>query len=438
MSTRICLALTLLVTVRAWSQVDTTVLPIDQPRMLTPPPVSGRSYPTEVGSESRSNYLRAGVTFAIAHNDNVVAEVATGPVSDILYSVWPTIEIDQSTARLHWTLNYSPGFTLYQETSALNQSNQDLTLDFLYRLSPHTTISLRDSLQKTSNVFNQPDPLAGGVVSGDAQAPGITVIAPTADQLSNQANIGFTYQFSRSGMVGGDGSFTDVYYLNPAQSPGLYDSSSRGGSAFYSHRLSMKQYVGTTFTYSQITAYPVDAQSETSTDTLFLFYTRYLRPTLSVSLSGGPQYFNIAQLPLKTSSGWAPAGVVSMGWQGSRTSLAGSYLRSVTGGGGLVGAFYSNNAITSARWQMTHTWNAGVAGAYAINKNVTPYLPLASPGGHSISGTVSFQHSFTDRIRGDFGYTHVHQSYAGIPLISGAPDTNREFVSITYQFAKPL
>jgi len=73
-----------------------------------------------------------------------------------------------------------------------------------------------------------------------------------------------------------------------------------------------------------------------------------------------------------------------------------------------------------------------------MNKNVTPYLPLASPGGHSISGTVSLQHSFSDRIRADCGYTHVHQSYAGIPLISGAPDTNREFISITYQFAKPL
>jgi len=438
MSTRICLALMLFVAVRAWPQVDTTLLPIDQPRMLTPPPVSGKSYPTEIGSEGRSNYLRAGVTFATAHNDNVVAEVASGPVSDILYSVWPTIEIDQSTARLHWTLNYSPGFTLYQKTSALNQSNQDLALDFRYRLSPHTTVSMRDSLHKTSNVFNQADPLAEGAVSGTAQAPVIGLIAPTADQLSNLANIGLTYQFSRSSMVGGDGSFTDVYYLNPSQSPGLYDSCSRGGSAFYSHRSSIKQYVGTTYTYSQIIAYPADAQSETRTDTLFLFYTLYVRPTLSISVSGGPQYFNVAQRPLKTSSGWSPAGMVSMGWQGSRASLAGSYLRSVSGGGGLVGAFYSNNAMTSARWQLTRTWNAGAAGAYAMNKNVTPYLPLASPGGHSISGTVSLQHSFSDRIRADCGYTHVHQSYAGIPLISGAPDTNREFISITYQFAKPL
>jgi hypothetical protein len=438
MWTRISFALTLFFALRAWSQVDTTLLPLDQPRMLIPPPVSGTNYPTEIGSEARFNYLRAGVTFSLAHNDNVVAEAAAGPVSDILYSVWPTIQIDKRTERLHWTLDYDPGFTLYQKTSALNQSNQDLTLDFRYRLSPHTTISLRDSLQKTSNVFNQPDPLGGGAVSGGAQGPVISVIAPTADQLSNVASVGVTDQFSRSGMVGGDASFTDVYYLDPAQSPGLYDSSSRGGSGFYSHRLSLRQYVGGTYTYSQISAYPKNAQSETRTNTPYLFYTLYMRPTLSVSVSGGPQYFSVAQKPLKSTSGWSPAGTVSMGYQGSRTTLAASYLRSVSGGGGLVGAFHSNSAMTSERWQLTRTWNAGVAGAYAINKNVTPYLPLASPGGHSISGTVSFQHSFSDRIRADFGYTHVRQSYPGIPLISGAPNTNREFVSITYQFSKPL
>ena len=190
MLTRICFALTLLFAIRAWPQVDTTLLPLDQPRMLIPPPVSGTNYPTEIGSESRFNYLRAGVTFSIAHNDNVVAEAAAGPVSDIVYSVWPTIQIDKRTERLHWTLDYNPGFTLYQKTSALNQSNQDLALDFRYRLSPHTTISLRDSLQKTSNVFNQPDPLGGGAVSGGTQGSVISVIAPTADQLSNVASVG--------------------------------------------------------------------------------------------------------------------------------------------------------------------------------------------------------------------------------------------------------
>ena len=37
--------------------------------MKTPPPVSGQSYPTQVTSEERSNYLRAGVAFTSAYTE---------------------------------------------------------------------------------------------------------------------------------------------------------------------------------------------------------------------------------------------------------------------------------------------------------------------------------------------------------------------------------
>ena len=42
----------------------------DDSQMMTPPPVSSQSYPTEVGAEVRSNYLRAGLSFATAYIDN--------------------------------------------------------------------------------------------------------------------------------------------------------------------------------------------------------------------------------------------------------------------------------------------------------------------------------------------------------------------------------
>ena len=36
----------------------------------------------------------------------------------------------------------------------------------------------------------------------------------------------------------------------------------------------------------------------------------------------------------------------------------------------------------------------------------------------------------------EFGYTRLHQSYSGIAVISNAPNTNREFISISYQFTR--
>jgi hypothetical protein len=73
----ICVGLLLGLTVPLWSQVDN---PPSQPvaaygtgsgtennnnddRMLTPPPVSGQSYPTSGTAGERSNYLRGGLSF---------------------------------------------------------------------------------------------------------------------------------------------------------------------------------------------------------------------------------------------------------------------------------------------------------------------------------------------------------------------------------------
>jgi outer membrane protein assembly factor BamA len=128
----------------------------------------------------------------------------------------------------------------------------------------------------------------------------------------------------------------------------------------------------------------------------------------------------------------------SLGWQGRRTTFAAGYSRSVTAGGGLIGAFNSNAANATARWQMKRAWSIGSAASYAIYQNVTPHLTFANPGGHSISGSVSVQHSIGEHFNVEAGYTRLHQSFSEIAVISGQPDTNREFISISYQFNRAL
>src|SRR5271163_4548130 len=168
---RICLSLILIGAIPVWSQVgtsttETTTNPSNESQMQTPPPVSGEAYPTAVGSQARSNYLRTGWTTSIAYSDNVLGDVDAKPISDISYSIWPTIAIDKTTSRLRLTSIYSPGFTVYQHTSALNQADQNMTFNLQYRLSPHLTASVQDTLLKSSNVFNQLDPLSRGSISG--------------------------------------------------------------------------------------------------------------------------------------------------------------------------------------------------------------------------------------------------------------------------------
>jgi hypothetical protein len=268
------------------------------------------------------------------------------------------------------------------------------------------------------------------------------VVPPVADRLSNNADAEISYQFARMSMVGASGTFTNLHYPDPAEVPGLYDSSSKGGSAFYNHRLSKKNYLGVQYQYSRILAFPVGPQFDTQTHTLFLFYTVYFKPTLSLSLSGGPQRYEASQGSLFDSHSWSPAVNASLGWRGRFTTFAASYSRTVSGGGGLVGAFESNSATASARWQMARMWSIGTAASYAIYKNVLTSVPASvginTQGGHSIAGTVSLQHPIGQHFNAELGYTRMHQSYSGITVVSVAPDTNREYISISYRFNRPL
>jgi len=446
MTSRFLLALALLVALPVWSQVNDNAAPAanDNPanedaRMLIPPPVTGEAYATAPEAEVRSNYLRAGVVFNTEYTDNVLAGITAKPVSDIDYSVWPTITFDETTTRLHSILTYAPGFTVYQRTSGRNEADQNAGVDIQYRLSPHLTASVRDSFQKASSVFSQPDSFSAAPVYGTAQAPTAAVIPPVADRLTNNANAELSYQFSRTGMIGGSGTFTNLHFPDPTEVPGLYDSSSSGASAFYSHRLSKKHYIGAQYQYSRILAFPAGPQFETLTHTIFGFYTIYFTPTFSLSLSAGPQYYQTTQSSLLNSHSWEPASTASLGWQGQHATFAASYSRTVTGGGGLLGAFESNAANASARWQLTRTWNIGAAVSYSIFKNLVS-VPVAesTQGGHSTSGNVSVRHPIGQYFEAELGYTRLHQSYGGIPLIAVAPDTNLESISISYHFNRPL
>jgi hypothetical protein len=313
MLTRICFGLALLVAMPLWSQVEpsaTGPAPTSGDPMQTPPPVSGESYPTATGAETRSNELRGGLTFETAYDDNVLASETTAPVSDFSYSIRPTIAIDQMTSRLHNNFSYSPGFTLYQRTTGRNEIDQSASAKSQYRLSPHISLSAIDTFQKSTNVFNQP--FSG--VSGSTQAPIEALVAPFAAQLGNTANASLSYQFSRNGMIGGGGSSSIVDYLNPAQASGIPNSNSRSGSGFYNLRLSGNQYIGVNYQYSWMTSSGASGGSETKVETVYSFYTLYLKHALSLSVSGGPQHFDVTQPSLPETASWTPAVTASMGW----------------------------------------------------------------------------------------------------------------------------
>ena len=394
-----------------------------------------------VGSESRTNYLSGGMYFTGAYNDNVYPGGSSEPIADFTYSVFPTIAFQMTRPRQSETFRYSPGFTLYQRNSALNQITQSAQAAFQYRLTAHTTFTLNDAFSQNSNAFTQPN-LAGVAVSGSTQNSVTGIIAPYAETLMNKLQGNVTYQISATGMIGGGGSFDILNYPNPQQVVGLYNFKTSSVSAFYNRRLSSTQYIGGNYQYARSdTSSPITTISTGSTSRIngmSLFYSHYFGRTLSFSLSGGAQHVDQSFSVAPATASWMPQGMGSVGWQTERFNLAASFSRSVSAGNGFYGAFNSTNANVSTSWQMSRIWSARLGGAYMLTKSVTPQVISSRADGHSIFGDFSVERRIGEHFTAAVGYTRLHQTYGRIPAISVNPDANREYVSVSYNFTRPL
>jgi hypothetical protein len=411
-------------------------------RMLTPAPVSGQPFPTEPVSEERSNYLRYGLSFTSAYTDNALGAVNGHRISDVSYSLAPTVAVGETTSHAHLLVSYAPGFTFYQRTSALNEADQNALIGLEWRLSPHVTVTARDSFQKSSSVFNQPDLGSAGSVSGGTEGGNFSVIAPLADRLSNSGNAGISYQFGPNSMVGASGTFSNLHYPNPTQVSGLYDTSSQGGSAFYAWRAGKMHYFGATYQYQRLMSYPSAGLSETQTQAAILFYSLNPTPRFAISVFGGPQHSDTIQPPSQSQpspelKAWNPEGGASAGWQGRVSTFAVAYNHSIASGGGLIGAVHMDSATAFVRQQVNRSFSASVSAGYVQNNVVGSVLP-GTYSGHSFSGTASVQQQVGQHLGVQLGYTRLHQDYSNVAVIALTPDTNREFVSLAYQFARPL
>jgi hypothetical protein len=414
--------------------------PEDQ--MQVPPPVAVESYPMTFVSEGRSNYLLYGLAFSTGYMDHVQGYGVLGG-SDESYSLAPVISIDTKSPRLQLVATYAPGFTFYQHTSALNESDHNASLKFKYRLSPHVTFSAEDAFVKSSNIFNQQNLGPALSVSGGTDTTNVSVMAPVGDRFSNSGTAGLNYQFSLNGMLGVSGSFTFLDYPNPSQVPGLYDSRSIAGSAFYSHRISKMHYVGATYQHQSLLSYPVEGQSKTLTDAVLLFYTLYPTSHVSISIFGGPQYSDtfLPVLLLGTTSqkmsSWNPAAGASLSWQGKLTSIAFSYSHLITPGWGLSGAVLADAGNAAIQRKLSMNLSVSVDAGYARTQEINSSMS-GSSNGDSLFGTASLQRPIGQHLAVQIGYSRLHQSYAQVTALAATPNTNRFFVSLSCHFLRPL
>jgi len=414
--------------------------------MTTPSIVGGMGSSLAFTSETeRSNYLRGGLSGTVAYQDNVFSEVGNVG-SDVSYTLGPFITLDLTRPRYRLDFTYSPGFTFYQRHSSLDQTSQALGLNFSFRLSPHVTFTAQDSFAKTSAFlgplsFNGMDTLPNPL-----ESPNLSLVAPVADTLINAANVSVSYQFELNDMVGVTGSYSILNYLNRNQVPGLFDSTSEGGGAYYNHRFQNRNYLGVNYEFQRFVTDTSllqlgTGQLETRTNSIYGTYTLYIKPTFSLTAFAGPQYSDTFGGTLVPQTMWSPSEGGSLSWQGQETSFAASFSRRITDGGGLPGAVRANIADASVRAQFTKTLIGSASADYATNAVLDSAFLGGFEGGlngHSLSESVSVVRTFGEHWSGSVAYLHLHQSYANISTFNVAPNQNRASISISYHFERPL
>lgn len=440
----------LLIVTPLWGQVEPSATggsgeQDDDSMMPLTPMVSGSFYPTE-GAGGRSNFLSGGVTFGAAYDDNLFTGPTGKPVSAETYSVWPTIDYEQRTTRTRAAFIYSPGFTFYEPITSDNQFTQNATADFEYRLTQRTTFTLQDVFEQNSSALAQPYNLAGATISGTGQSATPYLILPYASQVLDSTNAGLDYQFSRNGMIGVSGSYSIFHYPNLSQDPGLYNSSSEGGSAYFSRRLTPRQFLGISYRYSAETtdgvntATTIGVGSSTDSQVGSVFYTAYIAHQFTISISGGPEYSTTTTTlagftPVHS---WSPSGTASLGWQRTHLGAALTYSRAETSGQGLLGTYRADSANATFHWQMRPKWTAVVNASYANIQDSTPTIALSSPNGHTIFGSASLQYRISEHMTAVAEYDRLHETYGAIQTISANPNIDRVSVSLNYQFTRPL
>jgi len=439
MTRLLCICVLLIGATSLWSQVEPSAtggdFDLNDLHMMTPPPVSGDAYPVMVGSEMRSNYLGGGLVFTAAYMDNLLAANGTGkPISDETYSFLPTFGIDRRTPRQGESLEYSAGATLYQNTSELNGVSQNAKAGYRFHISPYAVVEVHDAFTQNYNLFNQGNPFTGTGTSGSPGAPNSVLIAPFANQLGNSANANIDYQFGRNAMIGASGSYSFLRYSSDSQNQGLNNLYTTGATGFYSRRIARSEYVGALYQYEKYITHPVTTY--TPTHTVFGFYTHYFTQSFSLSILAGPEHYSSSGSgSAKVVEAWTPAVQGSLGWQTRRWNATASYSHIVSGAGGLVGTYEANLVGVRVEDALSRRWTVGSSADYALFSDVN--LTGVSPG-HTLAGTAFLRRKIAEKLLAEAGYEYFHQSYGITQGASYNPNSNRVYLSIAYEFSRPI
>jgi hypothetical protein len=392
----------------------------------------------------RSNYLRGGINVSATYDDNPLL-VSSGATSNTSVSIFPNISIAESSSRMRWSLGYAGGLTINQSLPNENQDSQSLNFNSQYRLSPHVNLRVAENFSLTTGFFDAGN--GAGVVVG-AGGPNASLIAPLSTQRSSVTTVETNYHFALNDLVGASGSFYDSHFSNVAGGTELTDSQTASGSAFWLHRLFGANWGGASYHFDRLTFNP--GGGETRVHSFVAVDTLNISKRFTLNGFIGPQYSESQGLVTGAteptqSSGWSVSGGAEGGWRNQRTSVTAGYSRSISDGGGVLGSVRVQTVHGTFRRELVPGWAADLTAIHGTNQSITVPFATSATSVNVTSAGISLGRNVGKSIGLRFGYTHDFQEQFGVPgptptspaQTLGA-SRNRVFVTLSYQWAKPL
>ena len=394
------------------------------------------AFQSELG---RSNYLRGGLSVGASYDDNPLL-VTTGAESNTGYSVFPSMAMEQSWPRIRWMLAYAGGLTVNQNLTNRNQGSHDLNFDSQFRLSPHVNLRVAEDFAVTTGFFDG----GNGVAISGTGGPNASLITPLATQRTNSTTVETNYHFALNDVIGASGSFYDLHFTNVPTSSAIANTQTESGSAFWLHRIFRHNWAGASYRFDRLTFDP--SGGETRVHSFVLVDTLGLTNGFTFSGFVGPQYSdNRGLVPevgdtISQFQEWSVAGGVEAGWQSARTSVSTGFSRRITDGGGLLGAVRSQAAHGDLRRELFPGWAVRVGGSYGNNKALTAAFGGSGSTINVTSASASLERNVGKSLGLRLGYSHDFQQQSGFADPTQRLDAhrNRFFVTLSYQWAKPL
>jgi hypothetical protein len=385
----------------------------------------------------RSNYLRGGVNVGATYDDNPL--LLSSGESNTSETIFPNIRIEESTSRMRWSLGYAGGLTVNQKITNQNQGSHNLNFDSQCRLSPHVSLRVAENFSLTTGFFDSGN--GTGVVGSGG--PNASLVAPLSTQRSSMTTVESNYHFALNDLIGASGTFYDSHFTNAPAGTLLTDSQTVTGSAFWLRRLVGEDWGGVGYHFERITFNPL---GETRVHSFLVMNTLSFSKRFTLSAFVGPQYSENNGLvsgggtQTIQSNGWSISDGAEGGWKNQHTSVSAGYSRTIGDGGGLLGSVLVQTVHGTFRHQLTPGWAAAISASHGTNQSLIAPSTSSASSINLTSAGFSLERNVGKSIGLRMGYSHDFQEQFGLPAPAPTQDANRNrvFVTLSYQWAKPL